>query len=103
MKSTLNLETLNDEALNKASECLKALAHPTRIAIIKALGDHELCVSDILEHTGTSQSNISQHLTLMKNKNILVCYKKENHVFYKVRDERVFDLVKLIDEMSCSV
>lgn len=97
------MESLNDEALNKASECLKALAHPTRIAIIKALANDELCVSEILEHTGSSQSNISQHLTLMKNKNILVCYKKDNHVFYKVRDNRVFDLVKLIDELSCSI
>lgn len=103
MKSTLNPETLNDESLNKASECLKALAHPTRIAIIKALASHELCVNEILEYTGSSQSNISQHLTLMKNKNILVCYKKENHVFYRVRDKRVFDLVKLIDEMSCAI
>lgn len=101
--STLKLESLNDEALNKASECLKALAHPTRIAIIKALANNELCVSDILEHTGSSQSNVSQHLTLMKNKNILVCYKKDNHVFYKVRDKRVFDLVRMIDELSCSI
>ena len=51
---------VEDTALT--ANALKAMAHPLRWKILCSLGESELSVGEIVERTGTSQSNISQHL-----------------------------------------
>ncbi|MBF0165957.1 MAG: winged helix-turn-helix transcriptional regulator, partial [Magnetococcales bacterium] len=50
---------------------MKALAHPLRLKVIVALRDRELSVQELVDAVGTTQSNVSQHLTIMRDKNIL--------------------------------
>lgn len=66
------------------SEVLKAIAHPIRLAIIKYLAQEEKCVCEIVEYVGTSQSNISKHLGLMKRTGILSDRKDGLSVYYKL-------------------
>jgi predicted transcriptional regulator len=44
------------------------MSHPLRLKILCVLGDKEVSVQDIVENVGTSQSNISQHLAILRDK-----------------------------------
>jgi len=66
------------------ADVLKALAHPLRLAIIQFLAEEEKCVCDIVDYTGTSQSNISKHLSIMKRAGILSDRKEGLSVYYRL-------------------
>ncbi len=85
-----------NNSLNCASRTLKALSHPLRLKILCTLSNDEISVSAITERVGTSQSNISQHLSLLRDKGMLVSRKDANQVFYRVSDNRTLELIKLM-------
>lgn len=94
---------LYDEAdINKAARCLKAMSHPLRLKILCLLGNQSISVQDIVEQVGTSQSNISQHLSILKEKNILDSKKEANRVYYFIDDERTLKLIAMMREVFCS-
>lgn len=66
------------------AEVLKALAHPIRLAIVQHLAPGEKCVCEIVEHTGTTQSNISKHLAILKKAGIIQDRKKGLSVYYRL-------------------
>nr|MCU0936244.1 metalloregulator ArsR/SmtB family transcription factor [Gammaproteobacteria bacterium] len=79
------LLTREDE-IERASRSMKAIAHPLRLKILCTLGGQEISVQDIVDRVGTSQSNISQHLAILRDKGILTARKDANRVFYRVGD-----------------
>ena len=91
-----------EEDIDQASRSLKAMSHPLRLKILCVLGDQEVSVQDIVENVGTSQSNISQHLAILRDKGILKSRKDANRVFYKVGDERTLKLIEMMQHVFCS-
>ena len=91
-----------EEDLERASRSLKAMAHPLRLKILCTLGDGEFSVRDIVERVGTSQSNISQHLAVLRDKGILTCRKNANRVYYQVGDARTLRLIEMMRELFCA-
>ena len=85
-----------------AARSLKAMSHPLRLKILCTLGNREVCVQGIVENVGTSQSNISQHLAILRDKGILSARKDANKVFYRVGDERTLRLIDMMHEVFCS-
>jgi DNA-binding transcriptional ArsR family regulator len=83
------------------ANALKAMAHPLRWKILCTLGDRELSVGEIVDQTGTSQSNISQHLEQLRNKNIVVSRKEANRIFYRIRNRQLLDLIGNMREVLC--
>ena len=102
MTQDLGLMT-HDEDIDRASRSLKAMSHPLRLKILCTLGADEISVQDIVEHVGTSQSNISQHLAILRDKGILSTRKDANRVYYKVGDQRTLRLIGMMREVFCSV
>jgi ArsR family transcriptional regulator len=51
---------------------------------------------------GTSQSNISQHLAILREKEILSCNKQANRVFYRISDARILSLISMMRDLFCS-
>jgi ArsR family transcriptional regulator len=92
-----------DEDIDRASRSLKAMSHPLRLKILCTLGDQEVSVQDIVERVGTSQSNISQHLAILRDKGILSSRKDANRVFYKVVDARTLQLISMMRNVFCSM
>jgi ArsR family transcriptional regulator len=90
-----------DEDVERASRSLKAMSHPLRLKILCTLGDQEVSVQDIVEFVGTSQSNISQHLAILRDKGILASRKDANRVFYRVSDSRTLKLIGMMREVFC--
>jgi len=92
----------DDEDIERASRSLKAMSHPLRLKILCTLGAEEVSVQDIVEHVGTSQSNISQHLAILRDKGILTSRKDANRVFYRVGDNRTLKLICMMREVFCT-
>ena len=86
------------EALRRfKAEFFQAMAHPTRIAIIEQLRDGELSAGELIERLDKEQANVSQHLAVLRAKQIVVNRKAGNQVFYSVRDPlivQVLDIMK---------
>jgi DNA-binding transcriptional ArsR family regulator len=89
------------EGLERAARCLKVLAHPIRLRIIHLLGDGELSVHELEKAVGISQSSVSQHLGLLKDKEILESRRVAQQVFYRLRDERLLQLTAITRELFC--
>lgn len=92
----------HDADIERASRSMKAMAHPLRLKILCVLGERELSVQDIVELVGTSQSNISQHLAILRDKGILATRKDANRVYYRVSDARTLRLISMMREAFCS-
>jgi len=74
----------------------QALGHPTRIAIIELLADGELSAGALIEKLGIEQANVSQHLAVLRAKQIVVNRKAGNQVFYSVRDPLITEVLALM-------
>ena len=92
-----------EEDIEQAAQAIKAIAHPLRLKILCVLGDREISVQDIVEQVGTSQSNISQHLAILRAKGVLATRKDANRVFYRIGDPRTLKLVGMMREVFCTV
>ena len=75
--------------IEDASRYLKAISHPLRLKILCVLDNNEMSVQEILKTVGTTQSNVSQHLCLLKDKGIVRSRKDANRVFYSLDNETV--------------
>lgn len=93
---------VRDEEIERASRSLKAMSHPIRLKILCVLSDREVSVQDIVEYVGTSQSNISQHLAILKDKGILQSRKDANRVYYRVGDVRTLRLIEMMHDVFCN-
>ena len=91
-----------DEDIEQASRSLKAMSHPLRLKILCVLGKHEISVQEIVDNVGTSQSNISQHLAILRDKGILASRKDANRVYYRVGDDRTLKLIDMMQQVFCS-
>jgi DNA-binding transcriptional ArsR family regulator len=85
---------LDSNLFSKIAQRFKLLGDPTRVKILFALSQKELCVCDIATLLNMSQSAVSHQLRALRNSN-LVRYRKEGKiVYYSLADEHV---IKLID------
>ena len=85
---TMDEASLQEKDIEAACRPLKAIAHPLRLKILCVLGKHEMSVQEIVDYVGTSQSNVSQHLTIMREKGLLHSRKDSNRVFYRISENR---------------
>lgn len=93
---------VEDGDIERASRSLKAMSHPLRLRILCTLGDQEISVQEIVDQVGTSQSNISQHLAILRDKGILAARKDANRVYYRVSDSRTLKLIGMMRQVFCS-
>ena len=92
-----------DEDIDKAARSLKAMSHPIRLKVLCILGDQEISVQDIVDKVGTSQSNVSQHLAILRDKGILASRKDANRVYYRVSDTGTLQLICMMRQVFCTV
>jgi len=90
-----------DEHIELAAKALKSMSHPLRLKILCVLGEQEVSVQDIVELVGTSQSNISQHLAILRAKGVLRTRRDANRVYYRIGDSRTLKLISLMRDVFC--
>lgn len=97
-----NILITNEEDIHRAARALKAMSHPLRLKILCILGaSDEASVQDIVEQVGTSQSNISQHLSILREKGILAARKDANKVYYRLSDPKIVQLIGFMRTAFC--
>jgi DNA-binding transcriptional ArsR family regulator len=87
---------LSHELRQFKAEIFQALAHPTRIAIVEALRRGEASAGQIIEQLGLEQANASQHLSVLRSKQIVVSRKEGNQVFYSLRDPVLIEVLDVL-------
>lgn len=95
MKIFEELQLTGEEEIERASRSLRAMSHPLRLKILCTLSENEKSVQDIVDQVGTSQSNISQHLAILRDKEIITSRKDANRVFYRLGDDRTVNLINM--------
>jgi len=95
---------VSEADLDIASRGLKAMGHPLRLKILYILaGAEEVSVQDLVAQVGTSQSNISQHLSILRDKRILASRKDANKVYYRIGDPKILQLMGIMRDAFCTV
>ena len=87
---------MTNELRRFKAEIFHALAHPTRIAIVEMLRDGELSAGQLIEKLELEQANASQHLAVLRAKQIVVNRKEGNQVFYSIRDRALVDVLDIL-------
>jgi DNA-binding transcriptional ArsR family regulator len=87
---------MQDQLRRFKADIFQALAHPTRIAILEFLGEGELSAGALIEKLGMEQANVSQHLAILRTKQIVINRRAGNQVFYSVRDPIIIEVLHLM-------
>ncbi|AEH24543.1 ArsR/SmtB family transcription factor [Pyrococcus yayanosii] len=86
----------DDETILEASDFFDALGNPTRLKILFALLEGELCTCDLSNITGLSVSAISHQLRILKDRKIVKYRKDGKSVFYRLDDEHIREILKVV-------
>ena len=76
------------------ADLLKALGHPSRLQIVELLANQETCVCELIPQLGLEQSNLSQHLKLLRKHGLVEARREGSKVFYRLASESLIPLVR---------
>ena len=91
----------SDEQASSTSEILKSIAHPIRLKILCFLMGGEKTVGEIEREFGSSISNISQHLTVLRKMDLLKRRKEANFMYYSIKDQKILKLFETLKTLFC--
>lgn len=80
-----------------ADAVFKALGHPARLAIVRALMDGERCVCDLVDASGLGWSTTSRHLDVLRQAGVVSSEKRAQKIFYRNELACVADLISCLD------
>ena len=86
---------MQDPLRNFKAEFFKALSHPARIKILEMIRNNELSVTELQDHLGIDSSSVSQHLSVLRHKNIVDSRKSGTTVYYRIRDPEILELLEV--------
>ena len=92
---------MEDGHIKDVAALLKTMSHPIRLKILCLLQDQELAVGDIREEVQTTNANVSQHLSILRNQGIISSRKDANFIYNKIEDKRILDLIAKMRELFC--
>ncbi len=90
------MSKLDDKALQHVAKYFKALAEPMRLKVLNALQDGEKNVSQLTEISGSTQANVSKHLSLLDQYGLVKRESRGTCVFYSIADPSVYQLCELV-------
>lgn len=76
----------------------KALAHPTRLWIVRQLRERDYCVHEFVQAVGDDFSTISKHLTVLKDARIVADNKKGKTVYYRLSNPCIVSILQCMEE-----
>jgi ArsR family transcriptional regulator, cadmium/lead-responsive transcriptional repressor len=85
------------------AKLFRGFADPSRLSILEALRDNPLTVTEIIEATGLSQSNVSNHLSCLYGCGLVARDQKGRYVEYRLSDPRVLALLSTAEELLADV
>ena len=98
-EATMSKPNIDMKIYELQAEISKVLAHPIRLAILHSLRDGEKTVNDLTELIGASQSNVSQHLALMRQRDIVKTRKEGATIYYHLASPKIGQACDMIREL----
>lgn len=86
---------VDDEVLYDLAELFKVFGDSTRIRILYAMFDSELCVSDLADRLQLSQSSVSHQLRILKSSKLVKCRREGKSIFYSLDDNHVRKIISM--------
>lgn len=93
-------EEFDAQDIYKQARVLKALADPTRLKIVKALNQHELCVCELMLLLNAQQSAVSHHLRILKDANLVVERRQGKWSFHRLAGNRLRAALQALDALE---
>ena len=90
------------ENIEQAAIAMQAMAHQLRIKILCLLSSGEMIVQEIVDAVGTTQSNVSQHLGILKASGLIESRKDATRIYYRIADARILKMISLTRDIFCS-
>ena len=94
---------MKTEQILDLATLLKSIAHPFRLQILCLLQDKEMTVGEISRTIKTTDANISQHLSILRNQGILGTRKEANFIYNRITDNRVTSLIETMQGLFCKI
>ncbi|MFW8601967.1 ArsR/SmtB family transcription factor [Desulfobacterota bacterium M19] len=94
-------DDMKDEDVEHVAALLKTMSHPIRMRILCLLQDKEMTVGDLRAEVMTSNANVSQHLTILRNKQIIASRKEANYIYNRIADKRILELISTMKNLFC--
>lgn len=91
------------ENIDQAAIAMQAMSHASRIKVLCLLSSGEMMVQDITDAIGTTQSNISQHLGILKASGLITSRREATRVYYRIADDRILKMITLTREIFCAI
>ncbi len=96
------IDSMKDEQIRDISKLMKSISHPIRFKILCLLQDDELSVGDLRNHLETSNSNITQHLNILRNQGVIDFRKDSNYIYNRIVDWRIIELMRKMQQLYLS-
>ncbi len=94
---------MKDEQVEAIAAMLKTMSHPLRLKILCLLQNREMTVGEIREEVKTTNANVSQHLSILRNQGIISFRKDANFIYNRIDDPRVLELMGQMRRLFCDV
>ena len=85
------------------AKLFRGFADPSRLSILQALRDSERTVSELVQSTGLTQPNVSNHLSCLRDCGLVSLRQQGRFAYYSLSDDRVAKLLSLADELLADV
>jgi ArsR family transcriptional regulator len=95
------MQEIPKEKIATAAQGLRAIAHELRLSVLCHLMEGPMCVHELMQRTGASQSNLSQHLSKMRMMGLLLNEKRGQEVYYSLANPAYGDLVHALKYIYC--
>ena len=89
-------------AADRACELLKSLAHRSRLMIVCQLLDGEKSVGQLADFLGVRDSNVSQHLSMLRRDGVLSARRDAQTVYYSIANEPARHVVEVLYQSFCA-
>ena len=87
---------MNPETYEAIARRFRVLGVPLRLQILHELAEGELTVSEIVDATGSTQPNVSKHLSTLLDNHLVTRTRQGNSAYYAIADEMTLDMCELV-------
>jgi DNA-binding transcriptional ArsR family regulator len=94
--TTKRNKTLSNAQLAGVARLFAVLSEPNRLALLQALKDGPLSVSDLIKKCRMMQANVSKHLAVLHDHRLVKRERKGTSILYEIADPMVFELCNLV-------
>ena len=92
---------MQDKQIKDIAGLLKTMSHPIRLKILCLLENEELTVGDLRNEVKTTNANVSQHLSILRNQGVITYRKEANFIYNKISDKRILELTRTMRKLFC--